>query len=271
MNRNPKASTLLSVAMLVAAGIALAGILRSGDTAMGANPQTMSSTNAPVGPTPTIAVPLGASIANARTQLAQQNPGWADFIAAVETANVQQVVRFLDWQSHSCAGPKGGDAPLCSSLGAAVGTSIAMFPEDDRGALPLPKDQLGEAMFYRDRTSLETSLTQLLSGRHPTLELVLQGNDNQLYLSFSLDAEQNPVSGAPVVSVSFRAPDPKTPTVRVFAEGVQSTTPFEVVRGQQRQGYTFDIWGISDQLRSRELAVHQERYDSPAHNAPPTR
>lgn len=219
-------------------------------------PGDMSQTTVP---TPTLSVPPDATIANARLRLARENPKWTDFLTAVESSNVQQVLGYLDWQQHQCTatGSHGGDAPLCGSLGLADGSSVSMFPEDGRGALPLPQDQLGEAFWFRDRSSMEAALAQLLSGRHPTLELVLQGDDKQLYLSFSLDPAPHPDSGSVIVSVSFRAPDPKTAILHVFAQGVASTTPFEVVKNLQRQGHTFDIWGVSDQLLARErVATH---------------
>jgi hypothetical protein len=258
-----KQSALLAVAVAVAMMI-------------GGGLQAWSLGQAPDLIVPVVGPAPESDIAHGRARLAQENPAWSQFVAAVESADVQQVMGYLDWQQHLCipSGWHGGNAPLCSSLGLADGSSVLMFPEDWGGALPMsadqPGDQLGEGMWFRDRTSMQAFLTQLLSGRHAALELVMRGDDKQLYLSFSLDSAPNPDSGAPIVSVSFRAPVSGSVVVRAFAEGVASTTPFEVIGVQERQGHAFEFWGISDQLKERERAIDQERYGSPAHNAPPT-
>lgn len=265
-------SAALSIGVVLSAAFAIVAVATRGTPVKGAVNSPLGAAASPqwvASPTPTIAVGATATIANGLQALAQQNSQWPKFVAAVETANVNAVMGFFEWHPHACtpASSHGGSAPTCAQLGVADGSELQMFPEDYRGALPLPT---GTGLWYGDRSTVNAGLTQLLQGRHAKLELVARDSRGNVYLSFPVDQAPHPISGAPVVSVSFLIPDPAAASVRSFAEGVASTTPFEVLRGLQRAGNPYQVLGVSSQLLQREQAIHRERYASPAHNATPS-
>ena len=128
-----------------------------------------------------------------------------------------------------------------------------MIPQAHDGAIPIPDG----ARFYLDRSSIELLFAHLADAG-VSLELVQLDGSGRLYLSFQLLA---PLAGYDrVVSVGFLAQNVQRASLSALSVGLSTTTPFEALRGLERQGAEFQLLGVSDALRARDAAIHAERF-----------
>jgi len=202
-------------------------------------------------PTPTVAEAATPSLppepsptarASGRDKLRALNPKWDTFIRAVESADLTTITAYLAFEAYPCTPDvnRDGHASRCSELGQPNGAELQMFREDDRGAVPIPGPGAG---WYRDATQMASALRLLLEGRHPTLSMIVHGDQGEIYLGFTIDAGPGPwASGSTVVSVSFLGPVGTEVKLSAFAQGVSTTTPRETFGGEVRRGHSFDVW-----------------------------
>lgn len=260
------AAVLLASSLAV---LAIVGWERHGESAI-ARPPSRLDVPASVTPTPTVPGNDSASIQAGENRLLAQNGAWSVFINAVRSGNVADLIASLDFRQHECTAnqARDGNAPRCGDLGLPDGTSVGMFPEDTRGAVPLDKAH-ESGLWFRDAEEMTNLLSSALVNRQPRLDLIASPGGAGLIVSFAIEPVVLRAGGPTVVSISFRIDDPRAPRVQAFALGVASTTPFESLRGRERAGEKVEYWGISDELRARDAAIHAERYDSPAAKATP--
>ena len=268
-HRLPVIATGLVVVAL--ATLAAVGFARYGPDAR-AGRDSRLDVPAIVTATPTIPTNNGVSIDAGLARLSSLSPEWTRFVQAVTAGRPDEALKYLSFSLHECTAnsARDGDAKRCEDFKVSDGTLLPMFPEDGRGAVPLGKSQEA-GLWYRNEAQMSELLAVALVGRHPRIDLIASSEAPGLILSFAIDPVVLSPGGPLIASISFRADDRSVPTLQAFALGVASTTPFEALRGRERAGQTIEYWGISDELRARDAAIHSERYDSPAARATPMR
>lgn len=203
------------------------------------------------------------SISAAEQRLAATNAQWTAFINAVESADIDTLLRYFKWQNHRCipANFRIGDATSCDALGVADLTSVPMFPVTD---VPLPTGLVdptegSENVGWHVQPEVATAFESLLQGRHPVLVLVAEGSDGRMYLTFGLDPKPDS-TGFVVRGISFQVESAGTPLVNIYSEVGSQATPLTSIDDAKRTGNgDFDIWGVAPELQAQEAAIQQSR------------
>lgn len=243
-------SLALSVGLLASGALAAYAVLADAPSSMSTDRQSGNGLQPPPA-TPTVGVPPGESVAAALARAKTEAPGLAKVASAVQSEDVKGLLDLLAWEETECVPPgsRDGSRPSCATLGVAIGTRLLVFPEFDGVA------------YYRDRPALTETLSWLLKGTNPRLELVASLGAGKFYISFTLDERPSPESGSAIVNVTMTLDTSQSVPVQSFERGVKTHTPFDVLREYARvNGIGFEVWGASQELVAREEAKHKERY-----------
>lgn len=200
-------------------------------------------------PTPTPARLTGIpDITVARNAIAAQNPDLGRFIAAVETENAAAAVTQLQFQRTPCDQIATRGVTECSRRGLQPGTELDMFVPD------------GFSGYGIERQDVQAAVEYFLSGRTPRLALAATRSDGSVILVFSIVAKEglifpgaSPEGGAPVVAVYFVTVPGAEGKVATYGYQSAATPPLEFLHADERAGIRYEILGVADEYRQRDL------------------
>ncbi len=201
-------------------------------------------------PTPTPARLTGIpDIAVARNSIVAQTPSLARFIAAIETENVSAAVAQLQFQRTPCDQMASRGVTECSRRGLQSGTELDMFVPD------------GFSGYGIERQDVEASMEYFVAGRTPRLALAANRSDGSVILVFSIAAKEGlifpgaiPEGGAPVVAVYFITVPGADGKVATYGYQSAATPPLEFLHADERAGIRYEILGVADEYRQRDLS-----------------
>ncbi|MCC7362885.1 MAG: hypothetical protein IT303_00815 [Dehalococcoidia bacterium] len=215
------------------------------------------------GPTPTVAPQLPLDDALARLQ--QEHPRIAETTAAFAAGDLDTVMAGLTWDQLVCFPDGLRRAPrslLCSILGVPEGTLVEAFSED-----------MGVELL-RERSNVLALFRTYIEQGKARLELIAKRDDGRVAVSFALDEVPSDVTTTTITSVYFTFLPEDDGLASYFKSLVPGSTSIDQLRNDElfvpeSDSHKWDIWGMSDELRAREEAKHDERYEGPEARATP--
>ncbi len=211
-----------------------------------------------VSPTATLQTPTAAALAGApsidqgRKAAIARDPVLAGFIDAVESADIDQVLKFFSWNAIVCNELIYRGVSECERRGVKDGTVLEFFaPEWWEGA-GLTRDETRQAMSYD------------LEARHPRLSLVVERSDGPTVLLFMIDPKPGLVlpggsteSGSSVNAIWFATAKDAKGQIATFDHRYEGSPPMEFLRYAQHIGrFDFTILGVTPEFEEIEKAFH---------------
>lgn len=204
----------LSVACVIAAGVAAYAILADAGPSKGASGSDVPAPQ----PTPTVKPPEQPDRSAALAAVGSSYPQLSEAISSVEGSDLTALFEKMQWKDATCAGPgEHGIAPSCADLNLPAGTSIRLFQ------LEL------HAESYFAESMLRSRFSKLLVGKHPSFAFLAVREDGSGRLSFTLDDPGD--TGIRGLDFVIDA-NSGTPLV-AFTERFLGSTPLDTIREQE--------------------------------------
>jgi hypothetical protein len=237
--RSGSASTFLILGLIFAVGVwGLSSAIGQDDTSKGR-----------FDPTPTPAVLAGIpDVSAARNVITARSPELSRFIDSVEASDTPSVLAQLQFDRTRCDELISRGVTECSRRGVQSGTELETFRPD------------GFSGYGLERSDIQAAVDYFLSGRNPRLSFVADRSDESTVLVFAIDEREGlvfpgaiPEGGAPVTAVYFITVPGREGIIATYGYQSSATPPLEFLHSDERSGVRYEILGVADEFRDRDL------------------